>query len=50
VDLEWQRSQSGGYWYRSRELREEGWLTAALLKYFPETPPHIYVQAKAKTA
>ncbi|HWH38556.1 MAG TPA: DUF6717 family protein [Usitatibacter sp.] len=50
VHLEWLRSQSGGYWYRSKELREEGWLTGALLKYFPEPPPHIYVQARAKTA
>ena len=48
VHLEWQRSQSGGYWYHSRELREDGWLTPALLKYFPEPPPDIYVQAKPR--
>jgi uncharacterized protein DUF6717 len=50
VHLQWQRSQSGGNWYYSRELRQDGWLSPALLKYYHAPPPDIYVQAKPRPA
>ena len=48
--LEWRREEGVGNVYYSRDLDAEGWLCPALLRYFVETPPEIYVQVKAKSA
>jgi hypothetical protein len=48
--LEWRREESGGNWYYSKEFKTEGWLCPALLRYFPDAPPEIYVKVEAKIA
>jgi hypothetical protein len=48
--LEWRREEGSGNVYYSRELDAEGWLCPALLRYFEEAPPEIYVQVKPKAA
>jgi hypothetical protein len=35
-----------GYWYRSRDRSQEGWLCPALLRYFETAPEKIYVGAE----
>jgi hypothetical protein len=51
ADLEftWVRGEKthGGNTYFWEGHGMEGWLCPALLKYFPEAPPKIYVQARA---
>ena len=47
--LEWQRADSSGNIYFSKDLEAEGWLCPALLRYFEEPPAEIYVQVKPKT-
>ena len=46
--LDWRRSEGGGNWYYSHQLQAEGWLCAALLRYFPEPPRQLYVQVKRR--
>jgi hypothetical protein len=48
--LEWRRQDGGGNWYFSPELNMEGWLCAALLKYFTAAPKDLYVQVKPRPA
>jgi hypothetical protein len=48
--LEWRRKESSGNVYYSPDLHAEGWLCPALLRYFEQPPPQIYVQVKGKTA
>lgn len=39
----------GGHWYRLHDVVKphiDGWLCAALFKYFDKAPKHIYVQAQ----
>jgi len=48
IALEWSRGDDTGNWYYSPELRTEGWLCPALLRYFDEAPPNLYVQVKAR--
>ena len=48
AELERQRAEYGGHWYRVAELDMEGWLCPALFKYFDEAPPRIYAQFKPK--
>jgi hypothetical protein len=50
VELEWRRPEFGGNWYYSRALDLEGWLCAALRKYFEEAPQRIYAKFEAKAA
>lgn len=47
--LVWKRAEGGGDWYYSAQLEMEGWLCPALLRYFPEAPKELYVQAKRRT-
>ena len=47
--LEWRREEGTGNVYYSEELGAEGWLCPALLRYFDERPPQIYVQVRPKT-
>ena len=49
ITLEWRRNDGAGDWYYSPELRAEGWLCPALLKYFERAPRTIYVQVKPKS-
>ncbi|MBN1908895.1 MAG: hypothetical protein JW818_04080 [Pirellulales bacterium] len=46
--LTWTRRGHGGNYYRVDDPPMEGWLCPALLKYFPEAPPEIYVKAEPK--
>jgi hypothetical protein len=47
--MDWHCAEDGGGdWYHSEELKMTGWLCPALLLYFKEAPPQIYVQAKAR--
>jgi hypothetical protein len=46
--LEWRRRESGGNWYYSDQLKMEGWLCPALLKYFPSAPVEVYVKVEPK--
>jgi len=48
AELEWRRAESGGNWYYSRELDQEGWLCPALLRYFEVPPKKIYAKFEAK--
>jgi len=48
--LEWRREEAGGNWYYSNEFKTEGWLCPALLRYFPDAPPAIYVKVEAEMA
>jgi hypothetical protein len=41
---------SGGYWYYSEELDQEGWLCPALFKYFDTAPATIYAKFEPKDA
>lgn len=47
--LDWRRPESGGNWYYSEELKMEGWLCPALLKYFSAPPKELFVQVKARS-
>ena len=49
VKLEWRREESGGNWYFCPQLEMEGWLCPALLKYFDQAPPDIYIRVEPKT-
>ena len=46
--LDWIREGDGdgGNWYEMKITGMEGWLCAALEKYFDKAPKHIYVQVK----
>ena len=44
--VEWRRPDVSGDWYYSPDFDLEGWLCAALLRYFPEAPKEIYAQIK----
>jgi hypothetical protein len=46
VTFEWRREELGGNWYYAAELKREGWLCPALLKYFDQAPPVLYAQFK----
>ena len=46
--LVWVRSEMSGNVYRSELLGMEGWLCPALLKYFNEAPPEIYIAVSSK--
>ena len=49
VRFDWLREGDGGNWYQSDEFQMEGWLCPALLKYFDETPKHIYARFEEKS-
>ena len=49
LKLDWVRAEMSGNVYRSSDLGMEGWLCPALLKYFPQAPPALYVRVEAKT-
>jgi hypothetical protein len=46
--LKWRRAESGGNWYYCDELKMEGWLCPALLKYFRDAPREIYVKIEPR--
>lgn len=46
--LHWLREGEGGNWYLSRDFGLEAWLCPALLKYFEQAPPEIYVRIEAR--
>lgn len=46
--LERRREERSGNVYYSPDLDAEGWLCPALLRYFDDPPPEIYVRVKAK--
>jgi hypothetical protein len=46
--LDWRREESGGNIYYAEKLELEGWLCPALLRYFPEAPKQLYIQAKRR--
>ena len=41
--LKWLREESGGNWYYSKDIKEEGWLCPALYKYFEIAPKEIFM-------
>ena len=45
LELTLGKEQDGGHWYRSERLCMEGWLCPALMKYYTEPPPRLYVAA-----
>lgn len=49
LKLDWVRSELSGSVYHSPDLGMEGWLCPALLKYFADAPPALYVHVEAKT-
>lgn len=48
TEVVWRRREAGGNWYYSEKYDQEGWLCAALFKYFRRAPKDIYVKAEAK--
>ncbi len=46
LELNWQREDGSGNWYRSSALDKEGWLCPALFRYFKETPKNLYADFK----
>jgi hypothetical protein len=46
--LEWRRADGAGNIYFSPDLDVEAWLCPALLRYFDQRPPELYVQIKSK--
>jgi hypothetical protein len=46
--LRWLREGEGGNWYHSHDFGVEAWLCPALLKYFDQAPPEIYVRIEAR--
>jgi hypothetical protein len=46
IVLEWVRQEGGGNVCRWAEKVMEGWLCPALLRYFEQAPPKLYVQVK----
>jgi len=46
VELTRVREEYGGYWYRVKDRRAEGWLCPALFRYFETAPESIYVKAE----
>ena len=49
VRFDWLREGEGGNWYTSEEFQMEGWLCPAPLKYFDESPKHIYARFEEKS-
>lgn len=48
LELDWQRAEFDGNWYRSEAFGMEGWLCPALLKYFDAAPIKLYAQFKPR--
>ena len=46
LHLEWVREDGSGNVYMWRETGQEGWLCPALLKYFENAPPELFIQLK----
>ncbi len=46
--LTWVREEQGGNWYYSADFDSEGWLCAALFRYYEKAPPEFYVKAEAR--
>jgi hypothetical protein len=46
--LVWRRTGNAGNWYYCEQLKFEGWLCPALLRYFKEPPKEIYAKADPK--
>lgn len=46
IRLDWVREEAGGNIYIWKEMNKDGWLCPALLKYFREPPPALYVQLR----
>lgn len=44
----WRRRENAGNWYYAEKYHMEGWLCAALFKYFKRAPREIYVKAERK--
>jgi hypothetical protein len=47
VKLEWRRTEAGGNWYYSPDLKIEGWLCPALYKYFEQAPKELFGRFEA---
>ena len=48
LELEWQRADLSGNWYRATSIDMEGWLCPALLKYFDAPPPRLFAQFRPR--
>jgi len=46
--LEWRRAENTGNIYYAADFDAEGWLCPALLRYFDNPPPELFVQVKPK--
>jgi hypothetical protein len=46
IVLHWRRAESGGNIYHWPEKDLEGWFCPALLKYFQQAPPRMYIRVK----
>jgi hypothetical protein len=44
----WRRREDAGNWYYAEKYDAEGWLCAALFKYFKRAPKKLYVKAEKK--
>ncbi len=49
LKFDWVRPEMSGNVYHSPALGMDGWLCPALLKYFAEAPPALYVKAEGKS-
>jgi len=47
IQVEWQREEAGGNWYKEKETGHEGWLCPALFKYFDSAPAALFIRADA---
>lgn len=46
IQLDKQREEDGGCWYRSPKFELEGWLCPAMFRYFSEALEQIFVKAE----
>ncbi|MEK7269622.1 MAG: DUF6717 family protein [Planctomycetota bacterium] len=46
--LVWRRGDRKGNWYYCEQTKAEGWLCAALFRYFPAAPKEIHAAAKKR--
>jgi hypothetical protein len=46
--MEWRSPQGSGNIYHSPDLKLDGWLCPALMKYFETAPPKLFVQIKPR--
>ena len=48
LELDWQRADLSGNWYRADTIGMEGWLCPALLKYFDAPPAKLFAQFRPR--